>query len=124
MAVGATRYDGQRASYSNYGNGLDILAPGGYASVDQSADGYGDGILQQTFGSSPSSFVYHFYQGTSNSTPHVAGVAALLLAQDPSSSPDDLRTAVQTTARDLGPPEWDSISAGGFSMPAGHWITT
>src|SRR3989344_4901101 len=48
IAAGATRYDDARASYSNYGASLDIMAPGGDTSVDQNGDGYGDGISQQT----------------------------------------------------------------------------
>lgn len=80
IAVGATRYDGTKAPYSNYGTGLDIMAPGGDTKVDQNGDGYGDGILQNTFASSPSEFGYYFYQGTSMASPHVAATAALLVS--------------------------------------------
>lgn len=102
IAVGATRYDEQRASYSNYGSSLDIVAPGGDLSVDQNGDGYGDGVLQQTFGSNVQSFGYYFFQGTSMATPHVAGVAALVIAHGNATTPDAVRAALQLTADDLG----------------------
>ena len=40
--------------------------------------------------------------GTSMSTPHVSGVAALLLEADPSLKPDEVKEALKTTALDLG----------------------
>ncbi|OPY17658.1 MAG: Halolysin precursor [Methanomethylovorans sp. PtaU1.Bin073] len=96
IAVGATRYDGTRAYYSNYGDALDIMAPGGDLNVDQSGDGYGDGILQNTFNPSTGLFSYYFYQGTSMATPHVSGVAALLIADGV--KPENVRTAIESTA--------------------------
>ncbi|MGC9000140.1 S8 family peptidase [Caldisericum sp.] len=107
IAVGATRFDGTRARYSNYGSALDLVAPGGDTSVDQNKDGYGDGILQQTFSGSPTSFGYYFFQGTSMATPHVAGVAALVLSVHPEFTNEQVRTALQSTAKDLGAKGWD-----------------
>jgi serine protease len=107
IAVGATRYDETRAYYSNTGSYVDIAAPGGDLSVDQNRDGYGDGILQQTFGRSPQNFGYYFYSGTSMATPHVAGVAALLISNGVI-GPDNVRLALESTAKDKGTPGWDS----------------
>jgi len=111
IAVGATRYDETRAPYSNYGAGLDIVAPGGDTSVDQNADGYPDGVLQNTFNPNTkktNDFNYWFFQGTSMATPHVAAAAALVIAHGNATSPDEVRAALQTTAKDLGAPDWDS----------------
>jgi len=107
IAVGATRYDENRSSYSNYGSGLDLVAPGGDLDVDQNGDGYGDGVLQQTFSGSYNNWGYWFYEGTSMATPHVSGVAALLISAGRATTPDEVRTALQSTAKDLGPPGFD-----------------
>jgi len=102
ISVGATRIDGELAYYSNYGNTVDIVAPGGDVNVDQNSDGYGDGILQMTFGRRPKDFGYYFYQGTSMAAPHVAGVAALLIAKDETLGPDDVQDVLKTTANKEG----------------------
>lgn len=114
LAVGATRYDKQRAAYSNYGPELDVVAPGGDTSVDQNGDGAGDGILQQTiagyigdsndpdFGTTDYTPGYYLYQGTSMAAPHVAALAALLLTKDPRLSPAELYATITASAEDLG----------------------
>ncbi len=104
IAVGATRYDETLAYYSNYGPSLDLVAPGGDINVDQDNDGYGDGILQQTFTMKNKRITwgYYFFQGTSMAAPHVAGTAALLIAHGNATTPDDVRAALQETAEDLG----------------------
>ncbi len=105
IAVGATRYDETLSYYSNYGPSLDLVAPGGDLNVDQNEDGYGDGVLQNTFNpntKNTSDFGYWFFQGTSMATPHVAGTAALLIAKGNATTPDKIRTALQETAKDKG----------------------
>ena len=114
IAVGATRYDETRAYYSNYGKSLDLVAPGGDLRVDQNKDGYGDGVLQQTFKSGqPTNFAYYFYQGTSMATAHVSGVAALLIYKGVS-GPDNIRNILQTTAEDKGLAGWDKYYGWGI----------
>ena len=111
IAVGATIYDLTRASYSNTGNYLDLAAPGGIWDTDQNGDGYDDGVYQQTVWVDPldpdySDFDYLFYFGTSMAAPHVTGVAALL-ASTGVMEPDDIREALENSARDLGTAGWD-----------------
>lgn len=109
IAVGATRFDEQKAYYSNAGTSLDIVAPGGDINVDQNNDTYADGVLQQTFAANQyKNFGYYFYQGTSMAAPHVSGVAALILASNPSFTPDQIRNTLQSSADDLGDPGWDT----------------
>ncbi len=107
IAVGATRYDGIRSYYSNYGTALDIMAPGGDTNVDQNADGYKDGICQNTVNPITKEIRYALYQGTSMATPHVSGVAALLIANGVT-GPENVREAIQSTAKDMGTSGWDS----------------
>jgi serine protease len=115
IAVGATRFDGQRTSYSTYGSGLDVVAPGGDTTVDQNGDGYGDGILQQTFASgTPTSFGYYFYSGTSMATPHVAAIAALVKSVHPTYSNAQVRSAIETSCRDLGSNGYDTRYGNGL----------
>jgi len=104
IAVGATRYDETRAYYSNTGSQVDVTAPGGDVTIDQNEDGFVDGVLQQTFGSNAdtSDFAYWFFQGTSMATPHVAGLAALILSVDSSLSPLEVRNVIESTAEDKG----------------------
>ena len=105
IAVGATRYDETRSSYSNYGSALDIVAPGGDTAIDQNGDGYVDGVLQNTFNPTTKNvndYAYYFFQETSMATPHVAGVAALVISKGNATSPANVREALQSTADDLG----------------------
>jgi len=102
IAVGATRYDDTLAPYSNFGGGVDVVAPGGDLNVDQNEDGYGDGVLQETFQRRTSDFGYYFFQGTSMAAPHVTATAALVIANGNASTPDEVRSALEETAVDLG----------------------
>jgi serine protease len=106
IAVGSSRFDNGRAPYSNFGPQIDIVAPGGDVGIDQNGDGFADGILQQTFKpQTPGTYTYLFFEGTSMASPHIAGVAALMLALSPNTPPDDIKNIMMQTARNLGPPE-------------------
>ncbi|KAJ3359364.1 hypothetical protein GGF31_004138 [Allomyces arbusculus] len=68
ITVGATTKTDTRSSFSNYGKCLDIFAPG--SSITSTWNNGGTNTIS----------------GTSMASPHVAGVAALLIGQDPSAS--------------------------------------
>jgi serine protease len=103
IAVGATQYDQTRAPYSSTGSYLDIAAPGGNMDEDQNLDTLPDGVLQQAFAyQDPTNFGLYLAEGTSMAAPHVAGVAALILSQQPGLTPDQVRQALETTATDIG----------------------
>jgi serine protease len=111
LAVGAVIADGTRAYYSNYGPDM-IMAPGGTLFQDQDGDGYPDGVLQQWNDGS-----FRFETGTSMATPHVAGVAALVLSEamalglELPTGPDRvdwLRWVLISSAQDLGPAGQDT----------------
>jgi serine protease len=104
IAVAATACNDQRASYSNYGSHIWIAAPGGDV-PDCDGDGYQDWILS-TWWSPRAGSDYGYRRGTSMATPHVAGVAALLISRG-ITTPDAIRNRLRDTAVDLGAPGWD-----------------
>lgn len=99
IAVGATDVLDARASYSNKGPEIDVVAPGGTSAngiISAVIDGYG---------------VKH---GTSMATPHVAGVAALMLSEDSTATPAEITQALTRTSRDLGVPGHDVLTGYGL----------
>ena len=92
IAVAATTRNGGRASYSNYGAKVAIAAPGG--------GGY-DGVLStlNTGTTTPAADSYAWFQGTSMATPHVAGVASLMLSVNPTLTPADVLSRLRQSAR-------------------------
>lgn len=105
IAVGSTAYNDAIAPYSNRGTALDVTAPGGNTDEDLNSDGYVDGVLS-TLRNQANGDYYAFWQGTSMAAPHVSGVAALLISNGLAAN--QVRTALQTTALDLGAPGWDA----------------
>ncbi|MEO8346719.1 MAG: S8 family peptidase [Betaproteobacteria bacterium] len=94
--VAAIDYFGARASYSNFSTAMDIAAPGG----DISRNGYSDSITStwndgSTVATDPS---YGYADGTSFSTPEVAGVAALMLAVNPALKPAQIKALMAQSA--------------------------
>ncbi len=93
IAVGATNPNDTRCnpffwsttSGSNYGSHISVVAPGNYI--------YG---LNNTSNTNYS----WYWGGTSQATPHVAGLAALLLAQDSTRTPAQIKKIIETTAQD------------------------
>lgn len=102
IAVGALRFDRELSFYSCYGEGLDVVAPGGDTRVDQNGDGLPDGVLQNTLvGRDARRFDYLAWQGTSMAAPHVAGVAALVRASGVT-DPDAVERVLRDTAEPVG----------------------
>ncbi|WP_147451050.1 S8 family peptidase [Corallococcus llansteffanensis] len=97
ICVGAVRFTGKRASYSNYGANVDIMATGGQTSEDRNGDGFPDGVLS-TLPNSSNQPSYEYYQGTSMATPHVAGIVALMLAQNPALTSQEVEDILKDTA--------------------------
>ncbi|MBV6839890.1 S8 family peptidase [Xanthomonas euvesicatoria] len=89
IAVAATTSAGAKASYSNYGSGIDVSAPG-------------SGILStlNSGTTTPGNASYASYNGTSMAAPHVAGVVALVQSVAPTTlTPAAVETLLKNTAR-------------------------
>lgn len=93
IAVGSTDPNDNRTapffwdpfSGSNYGEHIDVVAPGNYiyGLYNENNNEYG-----------------YYYGGTSQAAPHVTGLASLLLAQNSDRSPEDIREIIRSTADD------------------------
>lgn len=91
IGVSATDQNDAKTSWSNYGAHVAVAAPG----VSIYSTYWNDGST------------YAHMSGTSMSAPHVAGLAALLFAQDGGRSNADVRSLIEETADDLGDAGWD-----------------
>lgn len=118
IAVGATAFDDTRASYSDAGNQLDIMAPGGEDPFQVvGPNDQRDAVLAASFLVQPtlaSSICGGFFAtGTSFATPQVAAAAALLASLGVD-DPDLIQTLLQVGARDIGSPGIDNLTAHGL----------
>lgn len=82
ITVGSTTNTDARSSFSNYGSCLDIFAPGS----NITAAWYTSNSATNTI------------SGTSMASPHVAGVAALYLANNPNATPSQVTSAIINSA--------------------------
>jgi subtilisin len=91
LAVGATDNRDLRARFSSTGERLDLVAPG------------------VNIRSTVPKNSYDTMSGTSMATPHVAGVAGLLIAQRPELTPDQVRDILRRSADDRGASGFDKL---------------
>jgi serine protease len=113
MGVAATDSAGARAPYSNFGAGIDIAAPGGSTTGENSAGG----ILQETVDPRSGSPLFAAFQGTSMASPHVAGVAALVKAAG-IKTPDEIEAVLQQSARKVEDDSLNHFGAGKLDAAA------
>jgi serine protease len=119
LAVAATTITGCQADYSNAGTHLDVAAPGGGADAPNTdslwdaahcrADSFGRSIYQQTFTRGIRRFgLPGGYEGTSMASPHVAAIAALVIATGrlgANPSPRAVEEHLEATARPTDRPD-------------------
>ncbi len=90
VCVGATDEMSGLASFSNYGTEQEVVAPG--VTISSTAPGNS----------------YLVASGTSMSCPEVSGVAALILALNPTLTPNEVRAILAASAIDMGAPGKDN----------------
>ena len=104
IAVGSTD-NNNWVSYSNYGTGLDLVAPGiGLYSTANATDGY-----------------YEDTQGTSAAAPHVSGVVALMLSVNPGLTPNNIKNILNKTAQKIKPNTY-TYDSSGWNEYVGHGL--
>lgn len=103
LCVGAVDKRGDRSFFSSFGQGLGLVAPGGSA-LPLGTD---EDILSTV---PPGD--YGEFAGTSQATPHVAGVAALLVSKGITGQ--DAVKRILATARDVGPKGADAQFGAGI----------
>jgi serine protease len=101
LAVGAVDSALVRAPFSAGGRSLDLMAPG-------------VGIVQQTLDGA-GGFADRSLSGTSMATPHVAGIAALVLAAGRATTATGIARVLARTALDLGVPGKDAAYGAGLA---------
>lgn len=116
IAVGASTFDGARASYSNIGPGVDLMAPAGESpAIVRGATR--DAALSTSFVHDPvtgaTAYGAFFATGTSFAAPQVAAAAALLVALG-IDDPELVRFLLEATARDLAAPGVDPQTGHGL----------
>lgn len=130
IAVTALGPDGLPASYTNYGPGCNIAAPGGEYYSNQFSHAKETGCVLSTLpcerdasGNITNGEVYGYMQGTSMATPHVSGVAALALsyAEDlgKSYTTDQFKEIILTSVQDINAyllDGWVKYDSNGYEM--------
>jgi len=112
IAVAASSENDEKCSFSNYGDLIDVAAPGCVSNIlSVKADGTSMGTAVGTG--------YTRAQGTSMATPHVAGLAALVLSINPDFTFEQVRDFIRDYADDLGDPGKDPSF--GYGRINGLW---
>jgi subtilisin family serine protease len=100
LAIGASNDQGKRSAYSNYGPGLQFVAP----SSDTGRQGITTtDVSKKNRGYDPHSAYTDDFGGTSSATPLAAGIAGLILSVKPNLSWEQVRDTLRATAQKIDP---------------------
>ena len=120
ITVAASGADDTKASFSNWGYLVDVAAPGGGPDTASPYAAYRNILSLRAAGTGDTNLVvggsYLRQAGTSMATPHVSGVAALLLSANPQLTVAQVESIIRHTARDeVGDPSLDTAGYDPYS---------
>ncbi|MAF77772.1 MAG: peptidase S8 [Halobacteriovoraceae bacterium] len=92
LTVGAGNLYAEKSYYSNYGEDIDIMAPGGDSNGGILSLGNNGFTVEEAFS-------FKTMMGTSMAAPHVAGVASLILGENPELNPDQVEEIIKVTSK-------------------------
>lgn len=101
LSVGSVDYNNRKSSFSNYGTWVNITCPGGFNEEGKAILSSVYGVNQRLRINGDYTFEGQYYDeknGTSMSTPIVAGLCALMLSKNPSLTPDEIKDILQNTS--------------------------
>lgn len=119
ITVGASGLDDERLPFSNYGQGLDLLAPGfDILSLRARRTDFAwlSGVADYTPGENFVGELSAYYRatGTSFAAPLVAGAASLLVSENPQLTAIQIRRLLLQSAKDVDIPGVDAVSGHGL----------
>jgi hypothetical protein len=136
LTVGATFFDDRAADFSNYGERIDLVAPGvdivslraRYTDTNFAAEESSDYEIGTNYVGEDKRYLH--VSGTSFSTPIVTATASLVLANNPALTAAEVRTILLQTAEDVEAPGKDEYTGYGMvnataalSVEAGFFVT-
>ena len=103
ITVVATQALGDRATYSNFGSGTLLSAPGGEFNVGSTESPDSRGGIISSWVDSANLPSYRLSEGTSMATPVVSGIVALMYSMQPNITPARVRAILQDSVRPFAP---------------------